>query len=271
MRLINIPADAGKGMGAFENLHGASDAGSFANALVRASKTYYGAPIRAFLRDLIDDLDNAMEAVRDLMEQFIADREEDIDGAAPEVRRALARFALVAAAGELATQYDITGWRAGDAREAAKVCFNAWLKERDGSGSADLERGVRQVEAFIQAYGPSRFQPLKEDYNRFGDAVRQHVNDRAGYWTDGDEGREYLILPQCFRNEVCANCDYKAVAQELIKRGSLLPGNDRRHPFTRQARTPDGPNPVWVYWLRSTVWSEMEVPPEQDQEESEDF
>ena len=271
VRLINIPADAGKGMGAFEDLHGASSAGGFAKALVRASKEYYGTPIRAFVRELIDDLENAMEVVRDTMDRFMADLEEDIQGAAPEVRRALGRFALVAAAGELATQYGITGWSAGDAREAAKVCFEAWRMERGGSGSVDLERGVRQVQAFIQAHGPSRFQPLKEDCDNRSNPIRPHINDRAGYWTHGKEGREYLILTECFRNEVCAHCDYKSVAQELIKRGYLLKGNDPKHPYTRQARTPDGPNPVWVFWLRSTVWSETEVPTEQDQEESDDF
>ena len=183
----------------------------------------------------------------------------------------LDRFALVAAAGELATKIGVTGWNQGDAWWAADVCFQAWLKERGGSGSGDLDAAVRQVQAFIQAYGPSRFQPLKEEYNRSGDPVRQHINDRAGYWTDVEGAREYLILPECFRKEVCANCDYKVVAQELIKRGYLLAGNDRRHPYTRQARTADGPNPVWVFWLRSTVWSEKELPAPQDQEESDDF
>ena len=115
------------------------------------------------------------------------------------MRRALGRFALAAAAGELATQYGITGWSAGDAREAAKVCFEAWRMERGGSGSVDLERGVRQVQAFIQAYGPSRFQPLKEECDNRNNPIRwQHINDRAGYWTQGKEGREYLILTECF-------------------------------------------------------------------------
>jgi hypothetical protein len=102
VRLINIPADAGKGMGIFEEIHGTSDAATFAKELATSSKRYYGTALPAFLRSLMNDLDAAMDSVRDMMNQFTRDR-NGFAQAAPEVHRALGRFALVAAAGELAT------------------------------------------------------------------------------------------------------------------------------------------------------------------------
>jgi uncharacterized protein (DUF927 family) len=275
VRLINIPADAGKGMGIFEDIHGASDAASFAKQLAASSKKYYGTALPAFLRSLMSDLDAAMDSVRDIMNQFTRDR-NGLAQAAPEVHRGLGRFALVAAAGELATQFGITGWGKGDAMRAAKVCFEAWLKERGGSRSSDMDAAVRQVQAFIEAHGRGRFQPMRVEHNEHGDTIGQRVLNRAGFYRldndlendlDNDKNldkdlhkneegsREYLVLPECFRNEVCANFDHKAVASELNKRGYLRNGNDPRHPYMRQVRTPDGPNPVWVYHLRSTVWS----------------
>jgi hypothetical protein len=49
VRLVDIPADAGAGKGAFEELHGAVSAGAFAEELRQATQQYYGAPIRRFL------------------------------------------------------------------------------------------------------------------------------------------------------------------------------------------------------------------------------
>jgi uncharacterized protein (DUF927 family) len=259
VRLINIPADAGKGMGAFEQIHDANDPASFAKMLVASSKKYYGTALRAFLRHLVDDLDAAMDTVRDLVEQFTGGR-TDLASAAPEVNRALGRFALVAAAGELATRFGVTGWNQGDAWWAAEVCFQAWLKERGGSGSSDLDAAVRQVQAFVETHGSSRFQSLHLQYTTRGEPIDRPIYNRAGFWTENKEsGREYLVLPQCFRSELCAGFDYRAVAAELKKRGYLWSGRDRRHPYMKQARTPDGPNPVWVYWLRSTIWSRPDL------------
>jgi uncharacterized protein (DUF927 family) len=255
VRLINIPADAGKGMGIFENIHGASDAASFAKQLATNSKKYYGTALPAFLRSLIGDLDAARDSVFDMMDQFTSGRTE-LAQAAPEVHRALWRFALVAAAGELATRFGVTGWDEGDAKRAAEACFQAWLKERGGTKSMDLDAAVRQVQAFIEAHGPGRFQPLRVEYSsNHGDPISQRILNRAGFWTQDEDAREYLVLPECFRNEVCANFDYRAVASELKKRGYLLDGNDPRHPYMKQMRTPDGPSPVWMYHLHSTVWS----------------
>jgi putative DNA primase/helicase len=284
VRLINIPADAGKGMGIFEDIHGSSDAASFAKELASSSKSYYGTALPAFLRSLMTDLDAAMDSVRDMMNQFTRDR-NGLAQAAPEVHRALRRFALVAAAGELATRFGITGWGQGDAMWAATVCFEAWLKERGGSTSSDMDAAVRQVQAFVEAHGPGRFQPLRVEHNKYGDPIGQRVLNRAGFYRldneldkdlDKDEdlhkneegAREYLVLPECFRNEICANFDHKAVASELKKRGYLRDGNDRRHPYMRQVRTPDGPNPVWVYHLRSTIWSGPVTPATPNEDDS---
>jgi uncharacterized protein (DUF927 family) len=259
VRLINIPADAGKGMGIFEDIHGASDAASFAKQLATNSKKYYGTALPAFLRSLMGDLDAATDWVSEMMDQFTRGRAE-LAQAAPEVHRAIGRFALVAAAGELATRFGVTGWGQDEPRRAAEACFQAWLKERGGTKSSDLDAAVRQVQAFIEAHGPGRFQPLGVEYNKHGDPIGQRLLNRAGFWTEDHDAREYLVLPECFRNEVCANFDYHAVASELKKRGYLLEGNDSRHPYMKQMRTPDGPHPVWMYHLHSTIWSGP-VPP----------
>ncbi len=49
VRLLNIDADAGAGLGLFEDLHGAASPDLFARQLKEAAARYYGAPLRAYL------------------------------------------------------------------------------------------------------------------------------------------------------------------------------------------------------------------------------
>ena len=55
------------------------------------------------------------------------------EAALGQVQRVRRRFALVAVAGELASETGITGWPKGEAIDAARAVFNAWLMVRPGS------------------------------------------------------------------------------------------------------------------------------------------
>ena len=56
VRLVDVPADAGAGMGMFEQLHGRPDPDTFARHLRDATARFYGAPIRTYLARLTDRL-----------------------------------------------------------------------------------------------------------------------------------------------------------------------------------------------------------------------
>jgi putative DNA primase/helicase len=77
-----------------------------------------------------------------------------------EVSRAIHRFALVGAAGEIATALLITGWNKGEAFDAAKKCFGAWLAHRGGSAAGDVSNGINQVRHFLELHGASRFHDM---------------------------------------------------------------------------------------------------------------
>lgn len=129
VRFIDIPADAGKGLGLFEELHDCADGASFAEALNRDSKSFYGTAARAFLRLLTADKAGFTTRLKSLMAEFLAYVPEGADG---QIKRAANRFALVAAAGELARE--ITGWPEGESSRGVKACFDSWLAGR-GEGS----------------------------------------------------------------------------------------------------------------------------------------
>jgi putative DNA primase/helicase len=141
VRLVDIPADAGAGWGAFEELHGAPSPGAFAEELRQATERYYGAPARRFLelltaRNATDPLGLA-ELLRASRDEFLgANLPQNASG---QVRSVCSRFALVAASGSLATAVGLTGWPDDEADRAVAACLPA----RRDDGVPQLSRRLR--------------------------------------------------------------------------------------------------------------------------------
>jgi putative DNA primase/helicase len=237
VRVINLPADAETGLGLFEELHGFSTPDGFARHLQRASRDYYGAPIRAFLRRLVGQIDELRRRYQIFEAELLAEMLPE--NAASEVSRVAHRFALVAFAGELATDYGITGWQPEDATAAAKAIFQAWLEARGTAGGADEEAALRQVRRFLERHGQSRFQHLGKQTEK--------IVDRAGYVEEADDdGLIYYVLPEVFRAEVCAGFDHKIVAKALNHHECLLVSHDLRY----EKRLPEGKKKVYAILSR---------------------
>jgi uncharacterized protein (DUF927 family) len=217
VRMLDIDADAAAGMGLFEDLHGAQSPKDFANQLRRAAVTYYGAPYREYLR-LLGALDPMarLELIRSHQQEFL--RPLKLEGAAAEVGRAASRMSLLAAAGEIATDWDITGWPEGEASAQVKRCFDFWLVSRGGKRAVhDEEAAVGRVRETIERYGDSRFESI--DKSRVKEPT---IRDRLGFRRRAPSGStEYLFLPETFQREVCDGFDYRTVLKALESHGLL--------------------------------------------------
>lgn len=198
VRFIDIPADAGKGLGLFEELHNCPDGASFAEALNSNSKSFYGTAARAFLAQITADKAGFTSRLKVLMAEFLQNVPEGADG---QIKRSANRFALVAAAGELAS--DITGWPEGESFRGVKACFDAWLAER-GEGSHESNQAIESVRARLLTWGDSRF----------GQAANGPV------WGAKD-GRDFLVYPDAFKTELCRGLDHRNVARVLFENGFL--------------------------------------------------
>jgi putative DNA primase/helicase len=248
VRLLNVEADAGAGMGLFENIHGAESPDAFARQLQDAARRYYGTPFRAQLDFIVRKRDATEKAIREIQADFI---KKHVPGnASGEVYRAAQRFGLVAAAGEHATSIGITGWAEGEAVGAAARCFDTWLERRGTAGAVDSERAIRQVKSFIELNGAGRFQSSKALTDGRGDPIREKVINRAGFRVDEDgETTTYLILTEVFRNEVCDGFDYRTVLKALDARGFL----ETQPPhLTKNCRRPEVGN-IRVYAVKSSI------------------
>lgn len=204
-RLVNMPADAGAGMGVFQQLHGHGSPAELAEAIKAGAMAHHGAAARAFLRRLAEDRASDDQAVRAAVQEsvtafLLGHLPADASG---QVRTGAQRFGLAAAAGEMAVSYGVLPWPAGEATRAAAACLRAWIKQRGGSGAAEEGDGLRQVRAFLEAHGESRFTRLSDLNGDEPEPADGRVTvNRAGWRRPAKDGWEYLILPEAWKSEV---------------------------------------------------------------------
>lgn len=226
VRVIDLRADTGAGFGLFEAIHGAKDGGSFAQSLSASAKRFYGTPARTFLRNVLPDLDKVRQEIASLRRAFT---EEALPpGADGQVKRVADRFALVAAAGDLASLFGITGWPVGTAREACLQIFKDWLAERGGAGSGEEADARRRLAEAIETYGASRFQKWHVNSDR---AV---ITPRWGFVKTHAEGEEVLDSYQYFLTgpalkEILRGLDFRAMVAALLSKG-IVPQNAKAEP-----------------------------------------
>ena len=66
-------------------------------------------------------------------------------------------FGLVSSAGELCIELGILPWPEGEATDACRKFFMAWIELRGGIGNHEAEQAVATVRRFIELHGESRF------------------------------------------------------------------------------------------------------------------
>lgn len=243
VRMADIPADAGAGLGAFEALHGHEGGAALARHITGQAASVYGATGRAWFEWLTNNADTLKARIRKasaaLAMQLIP------DAASGQVVRVGERFALVGAAGELATEAGLTGWEVGQSQWAARTCFNAWLAARGGIGNGEVAAMVRQVRRFLETNGEGRFTwwhrgaddhnaktlnraGFRRMLNADGEPIKtnsQHgaeYGDRMPATAGADVSVEYFVLAETFKAEVCQGFDAQAVAAVLADRECLV-------------------------------------------------
>lgn len=233
VRLLAVPADASKGMGLFEELHGFEDAAALSDALKARVNKFYGSPALAFLSALCDPVKlRAYTAmVRSTMERFTAEALPAT--ASGQAQRAASRFGLAAAAGELATALGVTGWPDGLALDSARVCLKAWLAERGGAGNLEGDAILARLRQVIERFGESRFTRWETAAAKVDEHGPRTI-DRLGFRKSMEHGMgdtshtttTYYVLPEAWRSEIFRGMNLNAVNKELLRRRVLEPGKD---------------------------------------------
>ncbi len=231
VRVVDIPADTGGDYRLFEDIHEHKDGDEFARALKKASTQFHGIAGQEFLIEIVRYRELVIQSVKIYQSKFMA--EATPPSADGQVTRVLSRFAIVAAAGELATELGILPWRPGDASQAVKRCFEDWLLARGGSEATEVRQAISQVRLFIENYGLSRF----ELWTGSGFPIR----DRVGYRKQNKEpsssdtsAEDYYFMSEAFKTDVCKGLDPGMVIRALKDKGYLITKDDGKSQTTHK-------------------------------------
>ena len=235
IRILNIPAIVGP-HGVFEYLHNSKNGAIFSRMLVKNAETYFGVAGKAFIKKLTEHTQDYIVRLKELQQSF---NEEHIPLSADgQVHRALYRFALIAAAGTLATEIGITDWPEEEAFWAVEQCFKAWIKDRGGVSSQEEKTSLAKVRHFFELHGDSRFAPWQSEQGN------KTIN-RAGYKRLAEDTFHYYVFTEVFKDDICEGLNPELVAQLCIKKGWLIPDSEGKS--TRAENLPNCKNSVRCY------------------------
>jgi len=218
IRLADIEADAGLGMGVFEKIYNQASPAAMALSLKEYTSRYYGAVGMAWLRKVVENHRILAKELPEHLQDFV--NYGCIWSSSGQITRVARRFGLVAIAGELATAYGLTGWKKNESIQAAQTCFKSWLENFGTYGNREERAMMSQVLAFFESFGASRFDNVNAANN-------ERIQNRAGFYRTDEQGnRLFMVLAEVFKNEVCQGFDPKTVAKVLLNEGWIKAARD---------------------------------------------
>lgn len=277
VRLVELPADAGQGCGLFDSKGGKDSTGDLATALVESARSHHGHAGPLFVERLALKRAEIGREARACIARFVTEAvPANADG---QVRRVAARFALVCYAGELATQWELTGWDFEAVRSACIDALQAWIKRRGTIGAKEPAAMVAQVRAYIEQHGGATFQDITEYKRTQGrsDAARYAERDdpagdsgdpqgssdherkiihRSGYrWQEAKGRTVYACFPETFRSKLCEGYEPGEVCKALEAAGVLIRPESSKdsNRYTSKVRVPQASKALEFYQLDGDV------------------
>ena len=170
-----------------ENLH------TYCMRLKACMEKNHGIAFPEFMKKLICD-PNARSDIEATVERLVLDWTMDCSAI---VARGASSFAFVAAVGEKATEYGITGWNEGSAINAAEKMFSCWRSkaESDFQQNDFLKKHIRQV--------------LIKQKDRFIDPSEEPTEATIGYVNKHKRSKENVFYfdEQSFDKYICKPCN----------------------------------------------------------------
>lgn len=234
VRLLNLPMEKSVTFHEYQN------GKQHADALKDAYQHHHGAAAREWVKWLAEHKEEAKQAVRDAQARWHGLIPADYG---EQVHRVSERFAILEAALMLSVR--ITGWSEQAGRDAIQHSFNVWVKEF-GTGNKEHQQIIEQCEAFLNAYGLSRFAPLPYDQ------ASMPIRDLAGYRkkksAHDDAPMIFYAFPATFEREIAAGFNAKQFARVLSSAGVLSGSSDGQR-FQKKSPRVDG-RQINVYVLQ---------------------
>jgi putative DNA primase/helicase len=219
IRLVDVPADAGKGFGLFEDTKG-HDPAEFSKEIKAAALRTYGTAGQSFVEYLADDPEATAEAAHQRIADIQRTLLEGIGETSGQASRVAHRFALIATAGEFARVALGLPWAEGEAVRAAAVCFDAWRGTLGGEGPGELVSAVEAIKAAVEKHGESRFRKVYDD----GLPATDHapIRDLLGYRLSREGEVLWGFTSTGWKEVLAGIAEAKGIARMMAERGALM-------------------------------------------------
>ncbi len=230
-RLVNIPI-AEDELGAFPDLNGFASPTDLGNEVKRRVLHYHGTAGPEFVRYLLKmDAQRKLEnAVSELRKRFMAAMRKHLGVViSGEMERSMVLFVVGAIAGEMATRAGITGWKTGDALNAAAKLCKDWLELRGDGGSTDDAVALARLRRCLMTK-QNQFEEWRRDeqgelYQKTPPVI---LRERLGWFIETPDGEpdEYWFASGMLGEELSSTD--KTAAKRLSDAGALIADVDAK-------------------------------------------
>jgi hypothetical protein len=225
VRLVDIPAETGSGLGVFDVVPQQfdGDAGAFAKWIKDQAATHFGHHGRELVKAFVADRNSFLSEIREAARFLRSELDKRGGGSDPQIGRVSDRLAFVGAVSMVAAHRGLVPWSRNGVIKSVVSIFNDWFAARGGEGSQEGLAAELAFSAFIYA-NPGRFDhdDLRADRLRLGIMTRTK-DHRREYWIASDEGLGEMLGKQPERIEPFID-HLKSGQSETWE---LVPGSDR--------------------------------------------
>lgn len=209
VRLIDIAADT-RMHGAFDELHDCADGAAFVKLVSERAASAFGTAGPTFIRFLLENSGEVVGVVHNDMNKFREQSRIRLGNLTEgHISRVVDWFALLYAAGRLATHAGITGWQDEVVLTSILEVLSEWLDARPSGNVSGDQAAIDRTRDYLKTHG-SAFTELGGDLAAI---------DLIG-WKD----EELFYIPKSTWARIHEGSDAAVAARALERSGFLLRG-----------------------------------------------
>lgn len=220
VRNVDVRADAGRGMGVWEDIHGARSPALFSDRFRENGLRHRGTVAPVYMERLVADVarDRAGVAAETRRDTAVFLREAMVSGADGVGARIALRFGLPYAAAMRARRYGVLDWSERDILQAALRCHARVILPPSLLRPQTAEESIGAAAEYVRRARGS-FIDLRAQSGRL---TRDEFATAAGLvYPRGRQGVEFCFPAEVFRDVICDNLSAKLVAEHLREAGLI--------------------------------------------------
>jgi putative DNA primase/helicase len=216
IRFLDILIEAEKH---FESLGEYKSSSELIDALSRASESFYGTAMDAYLTNLVqlntlEWVEKQQSELENLKAELIKNYSDD-----NVIGRVSKHFAVVQLALKLSQEWNIVPFTSKEIKNSIKTIFNVWLDNRGGAGNIEIKRRVEYIKFIFQSrIHSNRIVDLSE--NGFKSTGNSNL---LAY----KKNNELWVPVNIFKNEFAKGVNEKELLKELENIRLFIPSKEK--------------------------------------------